>query len=177
MKNSKWEKKTRTVNCVHGLVVLKHFHCSANLCLLFNIIPSVETFTQRAETGTNRTLLSICDLPTPHPPSECIATMEKRKGEGGRLPRYSGSYWWYTSSRIEDWVQRTDVRKRATCMQDILKRKEGFLTCKGLVTLVHYLGTISILTWKCQITYDVWFCNEIKMKHFRALWNWFLLTA
>lgn len=132
MKNSKWGKKTRTVNCVHGLVVLKHFHCSANLCLLFNIIPSVETFTQRAETGTNRTLLSICDLPTPHPPSECIATMEKHKGEGGRLPRYSGSYWWYTSSRIEDWVQRTDVRKRATCMQDILKIKEGFLTCKGL---------------------------------------------
>lgn len=96
----------------HGLVPLKRFHCSANLCLLFNIMPSVEIFTQQAEMGTNITLLSICDLPALHPPSEWNATMEKCNGEGGRLPHYSGIYWWYTSSRIADSIQRTKVWKR-----------------------------------------------------------------
>ena len=90
----------------------KRFHCSANLCLPFNIIPSVETFTRRADTGTNTTLLSICDLPALHPPSECNATMEKSKAEGGRLPRYSAIYWWYTSSRIADSIQRIKVWER-----------------------------------------------------------------
>lgn len=60
----------------------------------------------------NITLLSICDLPTLHLLAECSATMEKSKGEEGRLPRYSGIYWCYTSSRIADSIQRTKVWER-----------------------------------------------------------------
>lgn len=89
----------------HGLVALKHFHFSAKPCLTFNITPSVETFTQRANAGINITLLSICDLPALHPPSECSPTMKKCKGEGRRLFYYSLIHWWYTSSRMGDSIQ------------------------------------------------------------------------
>lgn len=70
-----------------ALWLQKHFHFLARPCLTFNITPSVETFTQRANAGTNITLLSICDLQALHPPSERSSTMEKRMGEGGSLLR------------------------------------------------------------------------------------------
>lgn len=134
---------------------LKRFHCSANLCLPFNIIPSVETFTQRADMGTNITLLSICDLPALHPPSECNATMEKSKGEGGRLPRYSGIYWWYTSSRIADSIQRTKVceRLQTACKIFCACRMFGFQEGKDSV---HYSKTMVIkrmILWGYKMTH------------------------
>lgn len=89
----------------HGLAALKRFHFFAKPYLTFNITPSVETFTRRANAGTNMTLLSICDLPTLHPPSECSPTMERRRGEGGILLCYSLIHRWYTSSRIGNMIQ------------------------------------------------------------------------
>lgn len=95
--------------CQERPCACKAFYFFANLCLAFNVIPSAETFTQRADTGTGITLLSICDLPAPHPRSECEATMEESEEEGGRLPHYSGAYWKYTSSRIAHSIQTTKV--------------------------------------------------------------------
>lgn len=89
----------------HGLVARKHFNFFAKSCLTFNITPSAETFTQRANAGTNITLLSIYDLPALHPPSQCSPTMEKCKGEGGRSHRHSLIHWCYTNSRIGDSIQ------------------------------------------------------------------------
>lgn len=119
-------KKSDQVLCAwHGLIASRHLNCSANLCLPFSIIPSVETFTERAGMGTNITLLSICDLLALHPPSS--ATMEKSKGEGGGLPHYSGMYWWCTSSRITDSIRRTKVWERLQILaQEVMEISPSF---------------------------------------------------
>lgn len=95
--------------CPEWPCACKAFYFPQNVCLAFNIIPSAETCARRADTGTSITLLSICDLPAPHPHSECEATMEESKGEGGRLRHYSGVCWKYTSSRIAHSIQATKV--------------------------------------------------------------------
>lgn len=85
------------------LMALWHSHFFANPCLPFNITPSVKTFSQRANAGTSITLLSICDLPALHPPSESSPTMEK--GEGGSALRYSVIHCRCTGSRTGDSIQ------------------------------------------------------------------------
>lgn len=121
---------TSTVSYVPGVAL--YFHCSENVfAFQYNpICGYIQSESRDGNKNTNITLLSICDLPALHPPSECSATMERSKGEGGRLPLYSGIYWWYTSSRIADSIQRIEVWERLqTHLQDILHmlfRRKGF---------------------------------------------------
>lgn len=101
---------------------------------------------RRADTGTSTTLLSICDLPAPHPRSECKATMEESKGEGGRLQHYSGVCWKYTSSRVAHSIQATKV------WENLLARCFTRGCCRWkLFCLLYWVGKKKIIIIKKKI--------------------------
>lgn len=93
----------------------------------------MKTFTQRANAGTNITLLSICDLAALRPPSECSLTMGK--GEGGSSLHYSVIHWRYTSSRTGDSIQ---TRKEWANPVPVCSAQES---CDGSASsLLHQIG-------------------------------------
>lgn len=126
------------------LMALWHFHFFANPCLPFNITPSVKTFTQRANAGTNITLLSICDLPALCPPSEGSPTMEK--GEGGSTLRYSVIHCRCTGSRTGDSIQyrqRKSEKIHSVCSaQEIWDGKDS--------SLLHQMEKENFDKWRMQ---------------------------